>query len=502
MTASYRTLVELDAELAKAGHFPLTPWWRTTLERFYEHPTAKTLVGRVGRGGAKSHTSGKVGLNECLFGDWRIPPGERHYWAYVSKSKDEAGQRLLLIESFLRALNVSFDRSGDEIALRDMPRGFRVFACQIGAVSGFRCFGYSEDELAKWQNSDHNANPAAEVSASLNAMCVTHAAAARRLLISSPFGLIDYHAQRFDTGDTDEQLIAHAPSWVANQDGISEADTHKAELDERVWRREYLAVPSETIEDNWFGTATDAAIEAEPMPPVAPGVRVTYAVDPSFDAATPDRFGFAALTSEPVKDDKGHRRITRVRRTEAWRPDRSPLEMARLVRKTIDEIEPHLASREFVHVVTDQHEGSSWAELARAAGLSVSVTPWTGSGDDSKLARFRSVRTAMFEGTFRLPNDPDLIRELRVVRGAISKTGAERIELPRDARGHCDRVAAVILGGSIALARSPTPADRPPSPRDEQQEMRADAIRAIENKRRKEWQRSPRAVMRKALGLR
>ncbi len=235
MTASAASLFELDARLAAAGHHPLTVFWREQLARFYGHTSAHTLVGRVGRGGAKSHTSAKVALNETLFGDWAIPPGERHFWAFASRTKDEATQRLLLLESFLRALRVRFETKGDEIALLDSPRGFRVFACQVGAVSGFRCFGYSADELAKWNV--EGVNPSGEVCASLNAMTITHPGA-RRLLVSSPLGLSDYHAQRFDRGDATDQVTVYAPSWVANPDGITEPATHDAEPDERIRKRE------------------------------------------------------------------------------------------------------------------------------------------------------------------------------------------------------------------------------------------------------------------------
>lgn len=244
MTATFATLASMDADLVRAGHRPLTPWWRQTLERWYAEPTARTLVARVGRGGAKSHTSGKVALNETLFGDWRVPPGERHFWAFVSRNKDEATQRLLLLESFLRALGIKFDTHGDEIALRDMPRGFRVFACAIGAVSGFRCTGYSCDELAKW--AVDGVNPSEEVCVSLNAMCVTHPSS-RKILISSPMGVEDYHAQRFDLGDTADQMVAHAPSWVANPAGITEEATHLAEPDPRAWAREYAAEPQASL---------------------------------------------------------------------------------------------------------------------------------------------------------------------------------------------------------------------------------------------------------------
>jgi hypothetical protein len=241
MTATFASLLELDRDLARARHLPLTPWWREQLSRWYEHHTAKTLVARVGRGGTKSTTATKVALNETLFGDWLVPPGETHWFVLVSVSKDEAAARLLLLESYLRALGEKFERVGDSIVLESQARGFRVLACQVASVSGPRAYGFACDELAKWRSSDRLSNPASEVVASANAMCVTHPRA-RRLLISSPVGLTDFHHKRFELGDTAEQLVAQAPTWVANP-SITEAQTHELEPDPRIWAREYQAIP-------------------------------------------------------------------------------------------------------------------------------------------------------------------------------------------------------------------------------------------------------------------
>lgn len=263
MSATFETLMGLDRQLEQAGHHPLTPWWREQYRRFYSHPTAKTFVGRAGRGSAKSHSSTKVGLNETVFGDWKIGPGERHVWAFVSRTKDEASQRLALIESFLRALRVGFDTAGDQIALRDMPRGFRVFACQVAAVSGFRCYGYSADELAKWTNADHSANPAEEVCASLDAMSITHEGA-RRLLISSPLGMVDYHHERFELGNTADQVVARAATWEANP-SVTREQTRKQFTNERIWLREAAAIPQAGATSAFDGEAVDAAFALEPM---------------------------------------------------------------------------------------------------------------------------------------------------------------------------------------------------------------------------------------------
>jgi hypothetical protein len=241
VSATLDEFIRLDDELARRGFAPMSEWWRGEVERFYTHPTARTWAARVGRGGAKSTQAVKFAIVETLFGRWRVPPGERHYFAFISLSRDEAAQRLRLIESMLRALGVRHSRAGDVIELIDLEVGFRVFSCTVAGTSGFRCIGYAADEVAKWRSQDSAANPAKEVIASANAMTVNHPGT-RRCAFSSPLGRLDWHAKKVDAGDTDDVVVSQAPTWIANP-SITEADTRAAEPDERLWRREYLAVP-------------------------------------------------------------------------------------------------------------------------------------------------------------------------------------------------------------------------------------------------------------------
>lgn len=264
MTATYASLLALDRDLVAAGHHPLTPWWRAELKRFYEHPTARTLVARVGRGGAKSHTAAKVSLNEVIHGDFVIPPGEVHFWAYVSTTKDEAAQRLRLIERFLIDLDLSNERTGDQIILTDESRGWRVMAADIGATSGFRGIGYSVDEAAKIAFDEKAVSPCGEIVTSLNAVCVTHRNT-RSLLISSPMGKIDYHADRMKLGDTAEQLTATAASWVANEEGISEAECRAKEGDPRKFAREFGAIPQDAVLAAFDAEAIESSIGLVPV---------------------------------------------------------------------------------------------------------------------------------------------------------------------------------------------------------------------------------------------
>lgn len=490
MPASFASLQLLDENLVRAGHHGLTPFWREQTRRLYESGLA-TLIGRVGRGGAKSHTSAKVALNEVLFGDWRIPPGERHYWAFVSARKDEAEQRIVLLESFLRALGIAFSTKGGTISLRDRPRGFKVFACNIGAVSGFRCLGYSADELAKWNV--EGVNPSAEVCASLNAMTVTHPGS-KRLLISSPLGLTDYHAQRFDQGDTDEQMTAHAPSWVANPGGISEADTRTAEPDDRVWAREYAAIPGSGVTDDWFGAGVSRAVRTE-VPAWQPWMRTFLAIDQAFAL---DRFGWAVVSS--IRRRTGARE-TVLHEAGEWKPDGTPSQMAGKLRREVCS-RYGVGEDDTKRVYCDQHEGHSFRELARREGLFVEVVPWTaGEGETSKATRFRSVRMAMLEGEFLFGDDPVLIEQMRATRGIILPSGGERIEVQRTMKGHGDKLSAVVLAASIALSFPAQEEYIAPAALDEGAKMRAEAEKAVRLRARQEAAR-PGALERRLRAVR
>ena len=277
MPANAETLSRITRTLEQSGFLPRTQWWSDSFQRFYASATTKRFAVRAGRGSIKSTSIVDASINETVCGDWFVPPGEIHFFAFVSQNKSEAGQRLRQIAARLRALEIPFDQTGDEIVLRDMPRGFRVFACQVGSVSGFRCFGFAADELAKWTNADHSANPAPEVVASLRAMTVTHPRA-REFYVSSPMGNSDLHFEIIAAGDSADQVVAIAPTWIANP-SISEAQTRKLEPDERIWRREYAAIPQVSLSSAFDPDAVERAFR--PTPPAAEWSEPVCIVDAS-----------------------------------------------------------------------------------------------------------------------------------------------------------------------------------------------------------------------------
>lgn len=439
MTATFATLSALDTQLAARGHHPLTPWWRGVLERFYAHPTARTLAAQVGRGGAKSHTSVKVSLNEVLFANWRIPAGERHFWSYISTTKDEASQRLGLIERFLTDLGVPYDRNGDEIALRDQPRGWRVFAATIGSVSGFRCFGFSCDELAKWRTPDRYANPAPELVASANAMCVTHADSRRCLLISSPMGINTFHHQRVQAGDNDEQIVVQAPTWIANP-SVTEEQTRALEPDERIWTREYGAVAQAGALSVFEpGAIARAFRQPEAM---GPAVGRFGVIDPSSGKKDTWSFGIGSW-----RDCGGKRRLV-FDKIDGF-------EGAFWKQRSGDQIVATVADSlraQGVHVVhSDQRESL----MLRAAFMRHQIRfiehPWTGPAKERAVS---TVRRWLADDLLVLPDHDRLRDELLEFEERATPSGG--FTFGARGSGHDDYVA-LILTAAIADANRSLP---------------------------------------------
>jgi hypothetical protein len=445
-----------DTALMEAGFPATSPWWRRQIERFFRSGR-RQFVLRVGRRGGKSSTLCRVAVAWALFGAYSVPPGDIGIVAFVSVSRDESAQRLRTIEAVLKVLQVTYRRSGDAIELADRNAGFKTFTASVAGVSGPTCIMVLGDELAKWKDAETGSNPAREVIASLKPTVATQPNAPL-FWSSSAFSKDDFHATLFDRGDASDQIVAHAATWEANP-SVTEETTHELEPDQATWQREYAAIPSDSSIENWFGAAIDRAIDLEPPPPLLPGLRPVIAIDAAF---ANDRFGWAVVSSSvAARDAKGNaRRITHTLGTDAWKPDEPSPTITRFKAEVCSKYDNH--PYEMSTVFADQHEGASFKELARLAGVHLQILPWTGgNGETSKLAKFKAVRLAMLEGSFRIPNDPALIKEFRSVRGILSASGNERIEIPRTNLGHGDRVSAVCLAGSVALERGAAEPERP-----------------------------------------
>lgn len=181
--------------------------------------------------------------------------------------------------------------------------------------------------------------------------------------------------------------------------------------------------------------------------PYADGAKHFLAIDPSFER---DMFAIAVVRSHLAKVGDDRKRRTDLCLLEAHQPKPgAPLSVHVIARR----VATVAAEYQVTRVFSDQHASAPLAEALREYGLKLEKRSWhSGAGDDSKAARFSSVREAMIAKELTLPNDPDLIRELQSIVSEPLPNGGLKI---RGKGKNDDRAHAVVLATSEALLKSP-----------------------------------------------
>jgi hypothetical protein len=428
-----KALLELDLALEREGVPALSAFWRKEARRMYRS-SARLHVACVGRGGMKTGASIRFDVAETLAGDFDVRRGERHYHTRVSENVDEAAKSLSLLEQYLKILGVAFKRSGDTIELKDQPRGFKVLACRVGAVSGWRSIGWTADECAKWSN--EGADPSAEVIASLNAMTVTHTNARRRMY-SSPLATSGYFYDAWARGDSRAQLTAHAPTWVANP-SVSEAQTLELEPDPRVWAREYAAIPQAGALGAFDPDAIDAAMGRHVE--VADEGAPVLIVDPSSGRKDAWTWAVARWVETPSGGEVLRFDLVDGLEGRFWKQISGDAIVDRLAA---------LARQYGARAVhADQRESLMLKAAFTKRGLRYFVHDWT---NPSKVEAVERVRRWLADGALALPRHEKMRRELLAFTEKITPSGAFTFG-PRGT-GHDDFVALLITAAMADIDR-------------------------------------------------
>ena len=416
----------------------MSPFWRDTLKAFI-CSGKRQLVVRAGRRGGKSSTLSRFGVAYALWfaTTGRIPITDVGWVVFLSVDNNEAKQRVDSIEIVLKLLGVRHERAGTEIRLSDYNIGFRVLTSSISGTSGYTSILIIADEVSKWMSKDTGANPAKEVLASVRATGATTRAPV--CLISSPMTDDDEHAQAFDAGDTDFQMVAFAPTWVANP-SLTEAETRELEPDERVWRREYAAIPQAGVLDGYLADViTPCVVARTGSSPRDPRARYIVALDPAWRQ---DEFAVAVLRA-----DRTANYLPRVvvEEVHGWRPPRGEVLS---VEKTCTRV-AELCAKWGTHLAfTDQKDFDTLSAIFLRKGIALCGVPWS---NVSKNEKFRLFRSLCMDRRVEIPNDPVLIKQLESICIKLTPSGAESFM----GRGADDRAFATVLGVAEAVLLAP-----------------------------------------------
>ena len=399
----------LDAALTAVGFPKTSPWWVEQVERFATARRRRWVI-RAGRRAGKSSTLCRLAVAWALWGSWFVPPGDMAVVPFVSVSKDEASARLRTIAAILKALGVLFVERGDELEITaGRPVLFKVLACNTSAVVGFTSIAVFGDEVARWESRDTGANPAREVIASLAPTMATQPAAFM-VLSSSPWSVDDFHAEQFEQNDTGHQSTSFAPTWVANPT-ITEEQTHELEPDERVWSREYAAIP---------------------------GATVSAALDPSDVAACFNRTftgplgrGFVCIDASSLRGDA----FAWIAGRESAAGELVVLEVdafegERLRHVSMAQVVEHIAKRAGAWdarcIFGDQREEASLKSMFAVHQVVLQTFDWS---EPSKENALQAMRRMMREGKLVLPDHPSLRREMGGIKAHLLPSGRTKYAL-------------------------------------------------------------------------
>ena len=439
-------LDRLELALASEGFPAMSPWWYETITSFYERHV-RQLVLRVGRRGGKSSSLCRIAVLEALFGEHEIPPGDVGVVAIVSVSMREATERLRTIRAILDAFDIGYDKKvTSEIRLTGKPVVFRIFAATQGAVSGFTAICIICDEVSKWMNEDTGANPAAEVLAAIRPTMATMPNA-KIFLSSSPLGMADAHAEAFAVGATSFQLVAHAPTWIANPT-VTEDETHRLEPDERIWKREYAAIPQYAV----LG-AFDPEDIARAFLVRDPGLAGHNVLVNDVSSGKKDSWTWGVCRWETPETGDPFVRFTLVDGIHGafWKTEHGPEVVAKIaaVAKANDALTVHGDQREEFMVTGAFNEN----------GLGYFPHPWTAT---SKPEAVQVVRRWLREGTLVLSPHEPMRKEMLAFEERVTPAGG--ITFGARGTGHDDYVALLITAAMAFQERFFYPVALPGKP--------------------------------------
>ncbi len=445
----WEKLVELDELLAAKGWARMSPFWAKTIRRWLLSGKLD-LVARVGRRGGKGVESAKLAI---LFARWcpilNLTPGEAAYVELLSVDKEEAGGRLRMIASGFEALGESVQPLAESIEYvrADGTRVvIRVRAASVRAVGGTAIL-IVEDEMALWRDSATGANPAREIDAQIGAELASQPFG-RRCRFSAPFGENDFHAAKFDEGETDQQCVAYAPTWSANPT-ITEAQTKALEPNPIVWARAYLAQPAAAVtsicgkED--LAACTKGNLSAIPR---ILGAAYLGTLDPGLKNDAWVAAVWCLMTR--LRADGGVDYVlTQVAILRLAPTFLKKVDLGDAIRQTLALFRPYGV----IEAHSDDHYSGAIGPRFAEAGVKLVVLPMTSA---AITARIENLQLRIQERTIALLHHEEQEREVLAAQLVVHPGGRKTLRAPERRGCHDDHVSTILLAcDGAAVARLP-----------------------------------------------
>lgn len=424
----FEGLMVNDKKLVEAGFPPMSEWWKSVFKDFYQSGKLR-LVARVGRRGGKSTMICRIAVAEVLYGDHVVPPGDIGVFVIISVRKDEAKERLRTIQEILKALGVKHSVSGMEITLKvkGKPFSFRVYPANFRATVGMTCIGWVGDEMTRWRDDSDSANPATDIIGSIRPAMATMPNA-HEFYISSPWARMDAHYNYFEKGNTEEQAVCWAESWVANPT-LTENRCRRLEPDEPTFEREYRAIPMDNDSRQFFDEASineamDKRIDL-PIEPT-PGVEVVAGADFAFVHDS------SAIVVAHIADKKHN-----IADIDVLKPQRGkPLVPSHVCARFANILNRHQAKL----LMADAHYREAISEFLQKKNIGFLKAP------ARPINAYIRARTLLNQGRVVMPYDEKLKKEMLEIKGRPTPSGNISIVLPKKEHGgHADVVSALVL---------------------------------------------------------
>jgi hypothetical protein len=429
--------------------------WPRQRELLHDLEHAREHVWALGRRSGKSTMAAAVLAWDAtqrphLAG--RLLPGERRYSIAVATNREQARLVLqrtrALLEGSPLLAGLIEGVSDDRILLRN-GSVIAAFPCSARGTRGWPVSALVLDEAAHFVDTDGNASLEA-VWQALSPSCLQFGAAARMIVSSTPCGSEGLFAEMWRDGADGRfpDRVAHRFSTAEMNPTIDAEVLAAAEARDPQWvRSEYGA--------EFVGGAAqyldpDVILAAVRFPgdlPPEQGYNWVAALDPAFS-----RDPFALVI---VGQDKSDWRRLVVGCVRGFRPGPGGPDSFEESRSTQDWILDEVASlcRYYgARVVTDSHLAPLIQTRLGEQGLPVRVQQLKGA---SHTEAFLELRARLHAGTVDLPDNSDLIRQLRRLRVHYTSV-SRRVENPRERGWHGDLAQALTLG-VYEHRRSPNP---------------------------------------------